>query len=44
MRKLETKFFKTAEVLKNSMPEELLEELQLSVAKYRNLNFMVDKS
>lgn len=44
LRKLEADFFKTAKTLKNSMPEELQEELQASVAKYRNLRFMVDES
>ncbi len=42
--KLETEFFKTAAVLKNTMPEALLEELELAVAKYPNLGFMVEKS
>jgi hypothetical protein len=41
---LEREFFKTADVLMNSMPEALQEELRISVAKYRNLKFMVEKS
>lgn len=39
--KVETKFFKSAEDLKTTMPEELREELKLSVAKYRGLDFFV---
>lgn len=41
MQKLETAFFKTAADLRNAMPEELQEELRVSVVKYRNLDFMV---
>jgi hypothetical protein len=38
---LKTRFFKVADELRNSMPEELSEELKVSVARYSNLNFMV---
>lgn len=43
-QKLETEFFKKADVLMTSMPEPLQGELRISVAKYRNLKFMVEKS
>lgn len=39
--KLETSFFKAAADLKSSMPEELIDELKVSVAKYRNLGFLI---
>jgi len=39
---LDAKFNKVAGELKSVMPEELLEELEASVAKYRNLKFLVD--
>ncbi len=41
---LNTKFFKAAGDLKGTMPEELIEALEGSVAKYRNLSFMVKGS
>jgi hypothetical protein len=39
--KLKVSFFKAADDLKRSMPEELSDELKASVAKYTNLNFLV---
>jgi hypothetical protein len=39
--KLKTSFSEVADDLKRSMPEELSDELKASVAKYKNLNFMV---
>ena len=40
-RKLEAEFLKTAGELKNTMPDIIREELQTSVARYRNLKFMI---
>ncbi len=39
--KLKVSFFKAADDLKRSMPEELSDELKASVTRYTNLNFLV---
>ena len=39
--KLETDFFKSADVLKQSMPEVMRDELEVAVNKYKNLEFMI---
>lgn len=40
-QKLEAEFFKVAEELRKTMPDDLQEELKVSVVKFRNLSFMV---
>ncbi|ORJ54281.1 hypothetical protein [Geothermobacter hydrogeniphilus] len=39
--RLKGKFFKTAETLKNQMPNNIMDELRESVPKYRNLSFLI---